>query len=518
MLVAQRWILACLRNRTFFSLDELNTAIAELLEKLNARPFKKLEGCRRSAFETLDRPALRPLPHGALGAGALEEGEGEHRLPRRVRRPPLQRAARARRRARRVARHQRRRRDLPPRTARRQPRAAVGTEGLGQHRSPEHRPRSHREYGAWPPSRIVDWAASIGPSAAALVEQILLGRREPESAYRSCMAPDPQRQGYDQRALRRRLPARDRDRRADPQERAGDPETAASTPSRPVDATETELPLPRPPRERARRRLLRPKGDRPIMTDEETIQKLLDLKLTTMAQAFRDLLAEPPGNQRSFTEKIGRHGRSRVDRSRQPSTRRACCAPPTSPSTTPRSRTSGANRGRGLDKAVMRDLATCQWIRKKHNVIVVGKTGVGKSYLGAALAQAACRKGLRAMCTRVPRLAHELAIARADGTYTAMLARLAKTRRPRPRRLSDRAAQGHRAPRPARGLGRSLRHLVYRRDLSGPDENLARDAGRPYHRRRHLRPPRPQRPRHRPQRPFGREKKGLQIESTQPTA
>jgi DNA replication protein DnaC len=63
----------------------------------------------------------------------------------------------------------------------------------------------------------------------------------------------------------------------------------------------------------------------------------------------------------------------------------------------------------------MRDLATCHWIRKKHNVIVVGKTGVGKASLGDAGAQAACRKGLRAMCVRVPRLAHELAIARADG-------------------------------------------------------------------------------------------------------
>ena len=62
VLVAQRWILACLRNRTFFTLDELNAAIAELVEKLNARPFKKLEGCRRTAFEALDRPALRPLP------------------------------------------------------------------------------------------------------------------------------------------------------------------------------------------------------------------------------------------------------------------------------------------------------------------------------------------------------------------------------------------------------------------------------------------------------------------------
>ena len=62
VLVAQRWILACLRNRTFFNLDELNAAIADLVEKLNTRPFKKLEGCRHSAFEALDRPALRPLP------------------------------------------------------------------------------------------------------------------------------------------------------------------------------------------------------------------------------------------------------------------------------------------------------------------------------------------------------------------------------------------------------------------------------------------------------------------------
>jgi hypothetical protein len=62
VLVAQRWILACLRNRTFFSLEELNAAIAELLEKLSSTPFKKLEGCRRSAFETIDRPAMRPLP------------------------------------------------------------------------------------------------------------------------------------------------------------------------------------------------------------------------------------------------------------------------------------------------------------------------------------------------------------------------------------------------------------------------------------------------------------------------
>ena len=62
VLVVERWILARLRNRRFFSLAELNAAIAQLLGDLNARPFKKLPGCRSSAFETLDRPALRALP------------------------------------------------------------------------------------------------------------------------------------------------------------------------------------------------------------------------------------------------------------------------------------------------------------------------------------------------------------------------------------------------------------------------------------------------------------------------
>src|SRR5262249_30511899 len=62
VLIAQRWILAALRHRTFFGLAELNEAIGELLERLNARPFQKLDGCRQSVFEAIDRPAMRALP------------------------------------------------------------------------------------------------------------------------------------------------------------------------------------------------------------------------------------------------------------------------------------------------------------------------------------------------------------------------------------------------------------------------------------------------------------------------
>jgi transposase len=69
VLVVERWILARLRNRTFFSLGELNAAIGELLEQLNHRPFKKLDGSRQSRFVELDRPALRPLPPRAYEFG-----------------------------------------------------------------------------------------------------------------------------------------------------------------------------------------------------------------------------------------------------------------------------------------------------------------------------------------------------------------------------------------------------------------------------------------------------------------
>src|SRR5258708_36204216 len=62
VLLAQRWILACLRNRRFFSLEELNDAIVELLERLNTRPFQRLDGCRRSASGSIDRPAMKELP------------------------------------------------------------------------------------------------------------------------------------------------------------------------------------------------------------------------------------------------------------------------------------------------------------------------------------------------------------------------------------------------------------------------------------------------------------------------
>lgn len=161
------------------------------------------------------------------------------------------------------------------------------------------------------------------------------------------------------------------------------------------------------------------------MIDEETIQKLMSLKLHAMAAATRELLTSPPGNALSIAETIGMLvDRECTARDNRKLTRRlkeaklpqaaACiedvwCEP-----------------ARGLDKAAIRALAGCQWVRQKQNVIAVGATGTGKSFVAAALAQAACRQGHRALCTRVSRFVHELSIARADGSYTQVLAKLAK--------------------------------------------------------------------------------------------
>ena len=161
------------------------------------------------------------------------------------------------------------------------------------------------------------------------------------------------------------------------------------------------------------------------LIQEETIRKLMELKLQTMAAALRELSAAPPGNALTIDEAIGMMvDREWTERDNRRLARRLKEA---------RLSTSSASLegvqcdpARGIDKPVVRQLATLAWRRSMQNVIITGATGTGKSYLSAALAHAACRGGLRAMCTRVPRLLNELAIARADGSYASMLARIAK--------------------------------------------------------------------------------------------
>jgi DNA replication protein DnaC len=161
------------------------------------------------------------------------------------------------------------------------------------------------------------------------------------------------------------------------------------------------------------------------MLIEETIQKLIEMKMPTMAKAARELLQSAPSGQMSFEDKLGLLvDREWSERDNRRVVRRLKEA---------RLGAGGASLEgvdcdpvRGLDKTLVRQLMNCQWAKQKQNVIITGATGTGKSFLASALAEAACRQGLRALFVRVPRIVEELAVARVSGAYASTLAKIAR--------------------------------------------------------------------------------------------
>ena len=183
--VVERWILAALRNRTFFSLVELNAAIAKLLERLNNRPFRKLPGSRRELFEQLDRPALRPLPAERYVFAEwkkarvnidyhVEVAHHYYSVPHALVGRQLDVRLTATTvefiyRGQRVASH-------------------VRSALRGRHTTAdEHMPEKHRKMGQWSPERFIRWAGNIGPDTAILIGNVLRSRRHPQQAFRSCL-------------------------------------------------------------------------------------------------------------------------------------------------------------------------------------------------------------------------------------------------------------------------------------------------------------------------------------------
>lgn len=82
--------------------------------------------------------------------------------------------------------------------------------------------------------------------------------------------------------------------------------------------------------------------------------------------------------------------------------------------------------GRGIDRALLASLSTCQWVKKRHNLLITGATGVGKTWLSCALSHTACRQGITAVYHRLPTLMQDLDLARHDGRYTKIMRSLAK--------------------------------------------------------------------------------------------
>ena len=183
VLVVERWILARLRNRRFFSLVELNKAISELLIDLNKRSFQKIDGCRHSHFEAIDQPALRPLPLQPYEFAEwkkakvnvdyhIEAHRHYYSVPHSLVGKQLDIRLTAStvecfHRGKRVASHKRNHLQGKHTTVR------------------DHMPAKHRKYAEWTPERFVRWGKKIGPNAGELVTIILAARRHPEQAYRT---------------------------------------------------------------------------------------------------------------------------------------------------------------------------------------------------------------------------------------------------------------------------------------------------------------------------------------------
>ena len=183
--VVERWILARLRHWQFFSVAELDAAVAQLLPALNERAFKKLPGSRCDAFARLDAPYLRPLPvtrfvladwkRATVNIDYHIEFDGHyysvpHALVRqevelRITRSTIEILARGRR----ITSH--------PRSYRKGDYSTIA----------EHMPAAHRAHAQWSPGKLMNWAAMVGPATGELVKRLLIEKQHPEQGYRSCL-------------------------------------------------------------------------------------------------------------------------------------------------------------------------------------------------------------------------------------------------------------------------------------------------------------------------------------------
>jgi len=160
------------------------------------------------------------------------------------------------------------------------------------------------------------------------------------------------------------------------------------------------------------------------MLSEETYKKLVAMKLHGLAAAFDEYLKARRHDKLAFEERFGLMvDREWTERQERRLNRRLGSAKLREPACL---EDLNYRHPRNLDRSVMQRLATCRWVAEHENVVISGATGLGKTWLGCALGNKACREGYSAIYVRVPRLFHALAIARADGSYIKELSRLAK--------------------------------------------------------------------------------------------
>ncbi len=157
---------------------------------------------------------------------------------------------------------------------------------------------------------------------------------------------------------------------------------------------------------------------------QPTIEKLRILRLTGMVKALEQQLRDPDINSLSFEDRLGmmidseateRESKQCASRLRAAKPKLQACIEDVKLKAT-----------KGIDKSMLKELSLCRWIKDHRNIQLCGPTGIGKTYLACSLINSACRAGYKALYYRAQRLFHNVAVARADGTYTKLLTNLSK--------------------------------------------------------------------------------------------
>ncbi len=160
------------------------------------------------------------------------------------------------------------------------------------------------------------------------------------------------------------------------------------------------------------------------MLMEQTLDKMNAMKLSGMTEALRQQLGSAPHARLGFDERLGlivdaewsaREQRKLKTRLHAAKLRYAAALEDVD-----------FKHPRGLDRQVVLSLGNCSYVQSRHNVVITGPTGIGKSYLTCALVERACRRGYKAAYVRLPRLLQQLAVARGDGSYARILERMAR--------------------------------------------------------------------------------------------
>ena len=158
------------------------------------------------------------------------------------------------------------------------------------------------------------------------------------------------------------------------------------------------------------------------MLTQQTLEKMNAMKMSAMAEALEQQLGSPDHAELNFEERLG----LLIDtewtaREQRKLTRRLRSAKLRYPASL---ENVDFQHARGLKRSQVLALGSCSWIQDHHNLLITGPTGIGKSFLSCAFVERACRRSFTARYVRMPRLLHELAVGRGDGSYTRLLARL----------------------------------------------------------------------------------------------